>query len=1002
MNIINKYWILVLLSFGIQSSIHAQDDNSYNLLWKIEKEGLDNSGYLFGTMHISDERAFGFADSVMLAIEECDFFALEIHPDTMLKVTYEKIFEEEDTLNYFKEELTDEEYEKFINRFKKNTGFNFEELENKHPLSVQNYDGDGGGYQGNFDRSTFVDIHLFGIAKTLDKHIIGLEPVQNQLDFMFEMSLDRARYGMYRDSTISAMFMEKMIESYDKGNLEDIKFMVGDEFTNSDIMVKRNVDMVNTIDSTLQNHSLFSAVGAGHLIGEGSMISLLEDKGYKVTKVTPTFTGVADKYEIDPSIVPWEIYTDVQGGYQLYFPRDFTVLDQSYPIPSEFGMDTLDLRIRIYSDLTNLDNYMITYNDFQIGYYLDSREEMYGLLEEELIGNGTTIKSFDEIEHDGLVGRRYRLSIQEQYNAVLHVFFRGNRLYRFVYQKMDQSKAEYDEDFLIKKLKFLPYATSTLKKKKVGDVEYPYFNRYRYSEDSLDFSYSYTGGGIDWYADDAATGNTYLVSTRKIKDFYWVNNLDTFYHNYVDQSLYWVDTLLSSKKIFHNGIQGHEVLISNENREGYERKQYWLLDDQLILYASFSDSLGVYCENSNAIFDTKIFGEEAKQEEILKDKSEYLLSNLYSPDSIKSEMALQAMSYSEIDSNSYTIMEDLFLEHYLRDTAYLDQSKAIANHLYQSSSYDTKNLCEAILLEKDDRVLEFKDCAIAELYEKGDTTLALQYLFEKFPNNNEYLCDVMTPFHNSNETVYQYLEPLVENINHSEFKAEIVNLISNLSQSGNEKYLSKIRDNYDKIMEGFLTKVDTSKYSTGYQLQAYMNFFTDFEHEKNSFYIDQIDTTDMPFYYLPDWVIVKLQNEMKVEQSLLDTLLADYYSGYGIQEVLFQKDKKELLPDSLQSESSLYRSKMDYYLYESDFYDVTPEYIDKITISGVKYMVYKLNEDYGDESYCYLGVVSTNGLKGEEKYDDITAYNFYLEECDWDNWKTKLKENLEDFHELSY
>ena len=356
--VITRSFLLLLILTSVNVSSYSQEESNYNLLWKIEKEGLDQQGYLFGTMHISDERAFGFADSVMLAIEECDLFALEIHPDTMLKVTFEKLFEEIDTVNYFKEKLSDEEYDRFIKEFEETQGFDFEELENKHPLNIQNY-AEGNEYRGNYDRSTFVDMHLYGVAKTLGKDIIGLEPVQNQLDMMFDWSLDMARYGFKQDSTLSAKFMEKMIESYDEGNLEDLDFMIGDQFTESDIMIRRNVDMVNTIDSTLQTNTLFSAVGAGHLLGKGSMIALLEEKGYTVTKVKPSFTGVADKYTVDPSIVPWEVYTDVAGGYQLYFPKNFMTMDQSFPVESDYGLDTLDMKIRIFSDLSNLDNCLL-------------------------------------------------------------------------------------------------------------------------------------------------------------------------------------------------------------------------------------------------------------------------------------------------------------------------------------------------------------------------------------------------------------------------------------------------------------------------------------------------------------------------------------------------------------------------------------------------------------------------------------------------------------------
>ncbi|MDX1956891.1 MAG: TraB/GumN family protein, partial [Chitinophagaceae bacterium] len=56
--------------------------NKYpSLFWEISGNGLKKPSYLFGTMHVRDNKAFDFSDSVLLKIDACEAFALEVHPD---------------------------------------------------------------------------------------------------------------------------------------------------------------------------------------------------------------------------------------------------------------------------------------------------------------------------------------------------------------------------------------------------------------------------------------------------------------------------------------------------------------------------------------------------------------------------------------------------------------------------------------------------------------------------------------------------------------------------------------------------------------------------------------------------------------------------------------------------------------------------------------------------------------------------------------------------------
>jgi uncharacterized protein YbaP (TraB family) len=67
-----KAFLLVLFLFSIAYQSHAQ------LLWEISGNGLEKNSYLYGTMHLGDERIYQFNDSLMPLFDKCDVFAGEI------------------------------------------------------------------------------------------------------------------------------------------------------------------------------------------------------------------------------------------------------------------------------------------------------------------------------------------------------------------------------------------------------------------------------------------------------------------------------------------------------------------------------------------------------------------------------------------------------------------------------------------------------------------------------------------------------------------------------------------------------------------------------------------------------------------------------------------------------------------------------------------------------------------------------------------------------------
>lgn len=318
-----KTYILNFCFLFVSLHIYSQSQDNYSLLWKIEGHNSTKPSYLFGTMHVDDARAFQFSDAVLPAIENCDVFALEINPDSLMVAMNNKKVTKDPKL-VFKSFLDENEYAMLVKRFVEVNDYSFEDSELKDPnliLSMMYPRKDK-----TDDKSTFVDMYLCGQAKTMRKQITGLETVASQLNYFENLNEDSKRdfilehieaTTMEIDSTIN-----KLTEVYFTGDLNEINRVIIEDYGGNDTeMIERNNIMCRSIDSIIKlKKTLFSAVGTAHLPGDDGVIQLLKNKGYEVTPVEALFTGVAETYTIDESKMEWYTFQEKDLGYSVEVP----------------------------------------------------------------------------------------------------------------------------------------------------------------------------------------------------------------------------------------------------------------------------------------------------------------------------------------------------------------------------------------------------------------------------------------------------------------------------------------------------------------------------------------------------------------------------------------------------------------------------------------------------------------------------------------------------------
>ncbi len=349
---------LFLLSFlsSIQFLQAQTEKSNYSLLWEITHNDLEKPSYLFGTMHVRDQRAAEFPDSLLIALENTEAYAMEIHPDTMVSF-YMELFTQHANGNVLKDRLSEDAYERLNQAILKKTGKPIDSLENQDPSFVQYLLMDFDEPETTTKNSQIVDLYLYKQSWLMGKSIYGLEElkdydnVTNQFFNMFE----KDTYGEMETEDIEKIKLqqyEEMIEIYQSGDLNALDKWLNKQSVDKDfneaMLDVRNQKMVENVEKMMKNQSTFFAVGTAHLSGEKGMLAILKNKGYNIRKVQATFTGYAQQFKPKGKGPKWNTTKSELFGYEIQTPGktyDFNEVEMPEGIDFEikFNLDMLDM-----------------------------------------------------------------------------------------------------------------------------------------------------------------------------------------------------------------------------------------------------------------------------------------------------------------------------------------------------------------------------------------------------------------------------------------------------------------------------------------------------------------------------------------------------------------------------------------------------------------------------------------------------------------------------------
>lgn len=290
------YILLFALILISPDHLEGKPPSDRSFLWKISDK--DSSVYILGSIHAVNDSVYPLHKRIEKAYRESDILVVEadimanLNEESFEKVFSYAVYMDDRTL---KEEVGEDLYSKVINEAKK-TGFGMlEELNYMKPwfagaaLLMHKLAGLG------YDPLTGIDLYFLKKSAN-NKPVKELESIDYQLDLLNGMSTEFQVLFLkqvLQESTTMKVEMEKLIKAWSAGDSAALARIILKTYKDTpefeplydELIVKRNIRMSEKIAGYLDdNITYFIIIGAGHLVGNDGIITILRNKKYIISQ----------------------------------------------------------------------------------------------------------------------------------------------------------------------------------------------------------------------------------------------------------------------------------------------------------------------------------------------------------------------------------------------------------------------------------------------------------------------------------------------------------------------------------------------------------------------------------------------------------------------------------------------------------------------------------------------------------------------------------------------
>lgn len=257
-----------------------------SLLWQLTPREGGPVSYLFGTMHVRDQRAFTWLKQACACVDECEVFAVEFDFSQADPAATNAALTLPEGIT-LQQLLGRNAWKSLDFHCRKKLGVPPEVFQKAHPMRVQVALTQ---VLLSDEAARSLDETLWAYAKTMGKQLTGVETFEKQLEMLRNIQPERyaknltwwlKNYGSQRQR------LRQMMRWYREGHLRQLYQAARRDARGlrRPLLLERNERMAKRFAEIARCKSLFCAVGAAHLAGGKGLLRLLKNAGFTVKPV---------------------------------------------------------------------------------------------------------------------------------------------------------------------------------------------------------------------------------------------------------------------------------------------------------------------------------------------------------------------------------------------------------------------------------------------------------------------------------------------------------------------------------------------------------------------------------------------------------------------------------------------------------------------------------------------------------------------------------------------
>jgi len=283
----------VIHNDSINSAIHVNPldyteshSQRNSLVWKMYKEGSNDTSFVVGTIHLPLKKAFSAVDTVSGLLKVVDMAYFELEYDPIAFASQSLFFLAKHDSEKVSTVLSVEEYQLFQDRSKELLGEFSSVVEMLKPIGVLSMFAQA---LIPSDTTNAMDVLFQLEAKKNGVKVGGLETIEEQLEVIKKLTIAEQKdelVDLLTNFETHRLQFDTLVNTYLNQDLATLKKLTNQSFSEEtqgfkdELLTKRNHKMADKIVRYSNGNRCLFAVGAAHLVGEDGLLKLLELKGY--------------------------------------------------------------------------------------------------------------------------------------------------------------------------------------------------------------------------------------------------------------------------------------------------------------------------------------------------------------------------------------------------------------------------------------------------------------------------------------------------------------------------------------------------------------------------------------------------------------------------------------------------------------------------------------------------------------------------------------------------